>query len=301
MQLNPWFDQKKKRKLALIGDYAIFMLPALALFITLCLVPFFQQIWYSFTNWDGIKPTYKIVGISNYIKVFGDTKYWYSMWFTLKFTFFVTIFTNLIGFFWAYGLSKDVPFRNFMRAGFYMPKIVGGVILGFVWRFIFQNLFPVLGHLLGSEWLAQTWFSTGESSFWALVIVMSWSQSGYMMIIYLAGLTSISDDYLEAAKVDGAKSHHVLTRIILPLIMPSITQCLFLSIVNCLRMYDLNISLTNGNPFRMSEAVTMNVYQTAFSSNKMGLGSAKAFVLVFIIALISICQVALTSRKEVQQ
>ncbi len=293
--------QKQKRRLCELGDYAIFMLPALVLFVALCLTPFFQQIWYSFTNWDGIKSSYDFMGISNYVKVFNDAKYWTSMWFTLKFTFFVTIFTNLIGFFWAYGLSKDVPFRNFMRAGFYMPKIVGGVILGFVWRFIFQNLFPVLGELLGVEWFSQTWFATGESSFWALVIVMTWSQAGYMMIIYLAGLTSISDDYLEAARVDGARPHHVLLRIVLPLIMPSVTQCLFLSIVNCLRMYDLNISLTNGNPFRMSEAVTMNVYQTAFSSNQLGYGSAKAFVLVLIIALISICQVALTSRKEVTQ
>lgn len=291
--------KQNRRTLREAGNYLIFMLPALALFITLCLVPFFQQIWYSFTDWDGIKSSYKVVGINNYTRVFQDSKYWTSMWFTIKFTIFVTIFTNIIGFSWAYALSKDVPFRNFMRAGFYMPKIVGGVILGFVWRFIFQNLFPVIGTALGIPWLAQAWFTTGDSSFWALVIVMTWSQAGYMMIIYLAGLTSISDDYLEAARVDGAKSHHVLFRIVVPLIMPSITQCLFLSIVNCLRMYDLNISLTNGNPFRLSEAVTMNVYETAFASNKMGYGSAKAFVLVFIIAVISLIQVRLTSRKEV--
>jgi len=292
---------RRKRKLREFGNYTVFMLPALSLFIVLCLVPFFQQIWYSFTDWDGIKSSYHFVGISNYARVFQDEKYWSSMWFTIRFTLYVTLFTNLIGFAWAYGLSKEVPFRNVMRAGFYMPKIVGGVILGFVWRFIFQNLFPAIGKSLGIPWLAQTWFSTGESSFWALVIVMSWSQSGYMMIIYLAGLTSISDDYLEAARVDGARPHHVLFRIVLPLIMPSITQCLFLSIVNCLRMYDLNISLTNGNPFRLSEAVTMNVYETAFSSNKMGYGSSKAFVLVFIIAVISLLQVHLTSRKEVTQ
>lgn len=294
-------SQGRKRRLVLIKDYIVFMAPALILFIMLCLIPFFQQIWYSFTNWDGIKASSDFVGISNFVKVFNDAKYWTSMWFTLRFTFFVTLFTNVIGFLWAYGLSKNVPFRNFMRAGFYMPKIVGGVILGFVWRFIFQNLFPVLGELLGIPWLSQTWFATGTSSFWAMVIVMSWSMSGYMMIIYLAGLTSISDDYLEAATVDGAKQRHVLFQIVLPLIMHSITQCLFLSIVNCLRVYDLNISLTNGNPFRQSEAVTMNVYQTAFSANQLGYGSAKALILVAIIALISIAQVLITSRKEVQQ
>lgn len=294
-------SQRRIRRLLLVKDYVVFMAPALILFLILCLIPFFQQIWYSFTNWDGIRASADFVGISNFLKVFKDAKYWTSMWFTLRFTFFVTVFTNVIGFLWAYGLSKNVPFRNFMRAGFYMPKIVGGVILGFVWRFIFQNLFPVLGELTGIAWLSQTWFSTGASSFWAMVIVMSWSMSGYMMIIYLAGLTSISEDYIEAATVDGAKQRHVLFQIVLPLIMHSITQCLFLSIVNCLRVYDLNISLTNGNPFRQSEAVTMNVYQTAFSSNQLGYGSAKALILVAIIALISILQVWYTSRKEVQQ
>lgn len=292
---------KQRRRFRELMDYVIFMGPALLLFITLCLVPFLQQIWYSFTNWDGIKSSYAIVGLKNYIRVMSDTKYWTSMLFTLKFTFFATIFSNLLGFFWAYWLSKRIPFRNLMRAGFYLPKIVGGVILGFVWRFIFQNFFPVLAKITGIAWLGQTWFSTASSSFWALVIVMTWSSAGYMMIIYLAGLTSISDDYIEAATVDGAKNLQILFKVVIPLIMPSITQCLFLSIVNCLRMYDLNISLTNGNPFRMSEAVTMNVYQTAFSSNQLGYGSAKALILVLIIAFISILQVSITSRREVTQ
>ena len=290
----------KKRTLQVL-DYVIFMGPALLMFVVLCLTPFFQQIWYSFTDWNGIKTTYNFVGIQNYIKVFNESKYWSSMLFTLRFAFFVTLFSNFIGFVWAYGLSKNVPMRNFMRAGFYMPKIVGGVILGFVWRFIFQNLFPVIGNMTGISWLAQTWFSTAESSFWALVIVMSWSSAGYMMIIYLAGLTSVSEDYIEAATVDGAPPLFILVKIIIPLIMPSVTQGLFLSIVNCLRMYDLNISLTNGNPFRLSEAVTMNVYQTAFASNKMGFGSAKAMILVLVIATISLIQVVITSRREVQQ
>lgn len=290
-----------KRKTLEALDYVIFMAPALILFVVLCLTPFFQQIWYSFTNWNGIKADYDVLGVANYVKVFSDTKFWTSMWFTIKFAFFVTIFSNTIGFIWAYGLSKSIPLRNFMRAGFYMPKIVGGVILGFVWRFIFQNLFPVIGQLTGVDWFSQMWFTTASSSFWALVIVMTWSSSGYMMIIYLAGLTSVSTDYIEAAVVDGAKSRHILFKVILPLIMPSVTQGLFLSIVNSLRMYDLNISLTNGNPFRLSEAVTMNVYQTAFSSNQLGYGSAKAMILVIVIAVISLLQVALTSKKEVSQ
>jgi len=295
------FSLKQKRKLILIVDYVIFMAPAIILFVTIGLFPFLCEIWYSFTNWDGIHKAYGFVGIENFIDVINDTKYWSSMWFTIKFAFFVVIFSNLIGFIWAYGLSKDIPFRNVMRAGFYLPRIVGGVVLGFLWRFIFQNLFPVIGKLSGIAWFEQAWFTTQESSFWSMVIVMSWSMAGYMMIIYLAGLTTISQDYIEASRIDGAKQHHVIRYIIIPLIMPSVTQCLFLSMVNCLRVYELNISLTNGNPFRQSEAVTMNVYQTAFSSNQFGYGAAKALILVFVIAVITLIQVAITSRKEVVQ
>ena len=290
---------RQKRKFRELMDYLIFLAPALILFITIGLYPFFSEVWYSFTSWDGIHMEYSFVGLQNFLNVFSDMKYWTSMWFTIKFAFFVVAFSNVIGFMWAYGLAKNIPFRNLMRAGFYMPRIVGGVILGFLWRFIFQNLFPAIFELTGIGWVSQPWFTTQESSFWAMVIVMSWSMAGYMMIIYLAGLTSISQDQIEVANIDGAKPHHIVRYIIIPLIMPAVTQCLFLSMVNSLRVYDLNISLTNGNPFRQSEAVTMNVYQTAFSSNMFGYGAAKALILVIVIAIVSLTQVAITSRKEV--
>ena len=274
--------------------------PSVVLFVVIGLIPFFYEIWYSFTDWDGIHKDYSFVGLTNYIQVVtNDLKYWHSMWFTMKFAVCVLIFSNFLGFSWAYGLSRKIPFRNVIRAGFYIPRIVGGVILGFLWRFIITELFPLIGTITGITAFSQQWFQTESSSFWAMVIVMTWSMAGYMMIIYVAGLTSISTDYIEAATIDGAKSGHILRYIILPLLMRSITQCLFLSMVNSLKMYDLNISLTNGNPFRLSEAVTMNVYQTAFSSNQMGYGSAKALILVLVIAGISLIQVAITSKKEV--
>lgn len=291
---------RQRRKLIVIKDYTVFLVPTMVLFITVGLFPFFSEIWYSFTNWDGIHQAYSLVGLQNYLDVFKDTRYWTSMWFTVKFALLVVVFSNLIGFTWAYGLSKKVPFRNVIRAGFYLPRIVGGVILGFVWRFIFQNLFVTFGKMTGIKWFSQAWFATQESSFWAMVIVMTWSMAGYMMIIYLAGLTSISGDYMEVAAIDGAKPRHILRYIVIPLIMPSVTQCLFLSMVNSLRVYDLNISLTNGNPFRQSEAVTMNVYSTAFSSNEFGFGAAKALLLVIIIGFVSLLQVAITSKREVE-
>lgn len=292
---------KRNKKMRNALNYLIFMGPAVLLFTVIGLIPFFYEIWYSFTDWDGIHAEYQFLGLKNYIEVLtNDPKYWHAMWFTIKFAVCVLLFSNVIGFIWAYGLSQQIPCRNVMRAGFYIPRIVGGVILGFLWRFIITELFPLIGELTGIAWFAQSWFQTESSSFWAMVVVMSWSMAGYMMIIYVAGLTSISNDYIEAAIIDGAHQRHVLRYIILPLLMPSITQCLFLSTVNSLKVYDLNISLTNGNPFRLSEAVTMNVYQTAFSSNQMGYGSAKALLLVLVIAAVSLIQVAITSRKEVE-
>ena len=291
---------KQRRRFRELMDYVIFMGPALLLFITLCLVPFFQQIWYSFTNWDGIKSSYAIVGLKNYIRVMSDTKYWTSMLFTLKFTFFATIFSNLLGFFWAYWLSKRIPFRNLMRAGFYLPKIVGGVILGFVWRFIFQNFFPVLAKITGIAWLGQTWFSTASSSFWALVIVMTWTLSGYLMLIYSAGFTAIDATYYEAATIDGASKWQQLRCITLPLLRSTFTRCLFIAINWAMLLYDTNISLTDGNPFRTSEGITMNIYESAFRSNQMAYGAAKSVTFIIILVIISFAQVKLTSRKEVE-
>ena len=213
MQLNG----KTQKKIRNIINYILFMGPAVGLFVVIGLVPFFFEIWYSFTNWDGINAEYQFVGLLNYIEVFtDDPKYWHSMWFTIKFAFWVLIFSNVLGFIWAYGLSKAIPFRNFMRAGFYIPRIVGGVVLGFLWRFIITELFPVIGEATGLGWFSQSWFQTESSSFWAMVIVMTWSMAGYMMIIYVAGLTSISQDYVEAAKSYGASNARIIFRYVLP-------------------------------------------------------------------------------------
>lgn len=193
-----------------------------------------------------------------------------SMLFTFKNTLVVVVFSNLIGFWLAYGLAKKVPFRNFMRAAFYLPRLIGGVILGFVWQFIFLNIFPFLGEKLGWGIFNLNWLGTPSTAFWGLAIVQIWGMAGYMMIIYVAGLTTIPSDYLEAAIIDGATARQQLTKIVLPLLMPSITECLFLSLLNSFKVYDVNLALTGGGPYRSSEAITMNVYTTAFSENQLG-------------------------------
>lgn len=281
-------------------DYVLFMGPSVLMFTCLFLIPVITEFGYSFTNWNGVDPTYKLMGFKNYLRALQDGTYWVSMLFTIKFSFCVVVFSNLLAFFWAYILSKDIPLRNLWRAVIYVPRIIGGVILGYLWRFIFQEAFVQFGNLTGIQWFAQQWFTTPESSFWALVIVMTWSLSGYLMIIYGAGFAAISKSYYEAAEIDGASRWQQLLNITLPMLRSTITRCLFIAINWSMLLYDTNISLTSGNPFRSSEGVTMNIYATAFRSKQIGYGSAKSMIFVAILVVIAFTQIHLTSRKEVE-
>lgn len=289
-----------KFKYRQIPDYLLFMGPSVVLFTALFLIPLVGEIFYSFTDWDGVSARFSLVGFYNYIRVFKDKTYWTSMWFTLKFSFFVVVISNLLAFGWAYILAKDIPLRNFWRALIYVPRIIGGVILGFLWRFIFQNVFVQFGQVSGLTWFSQNWFTTPESSFQALVIVMSWTLSGYLMIIYGAGFAAIPSDYTEVAKIDGASPLQILFKITIPLLTATITRCLFIAINWAMLLYDTNISLTNGNPFRSSEGVTMNIYATAFKSDQMAFGAAKSVIFILMVGAVSFGQFAATSRKEVE-
>lgn len=282
-----------------IKGSAIFLGPTMLLFTLLFLIPLVSEIFYSFTNWNGIDPTFKFIGLKNYLRTVKDATYWTSFWFTIKFSIFVVVISNLIGFFWAYVLSGDIPYKNFWRALIYAPRIIGGVVLGFLWRFIFQNVFVQFGNWTGIKWFAQQWFTTPESSFWALVIVMTWSLSGYLMIIYNSGLAAISKDYYEAATVDGASKLTILKSITLPLLKGTTTRCLFIAINWAMLLYDTNISLTNGNPYRTSEGVMMNIYATAFRSNQIAFGAAKSILFIIVLLAVSFGQMKLTSRNEV--
>lgn len=283
-----------------LKDYLVFMGPAMILFTLLFLIPLVLEFFYAFTNWNGIDATYKMVGIRNFRKAFRDDRFWTSLIFTIKFSICVVTFSNLIAFIWAYILSKNIPFRNVWRALIYIPRIIGGVILGYLWRFIFQNVFVQFGQWSGLTWFSQQWFTTQASSFWAMVIVMTWTLSGYLMIIYGAGFSAIDGTYYEAATIDGANKWQQLTNITLPLLRGTFTRCLFIAINWAMLLYDTNISLTAGNPYRMSEGITMNIYESAFRSNQMAYGAAKSVLFIVILVIISFSQIKLTSRNEVE-
>ena len=291
--------RRKKRTMAL--NFVLFLGPTLLLYLVIEVIPLIMGVVYSFTDWDGIATEIGFVGFKNYIDLFtDDPRFWKSMLFTFENTAVVVIVSNLIGFVLAYNLSKKIPFRNFMRAAFYLPRLIGGVILGFVWQFIFLNIFPFLGEKFGIGVFQLSWLGTPATSFWALAIVQAWGFAGYMMIIYVAGLTAISSDYIEAAVIDGATAGQQLRHVILPLMMPAIPECQFQSLLNSFKVYDVNLSLTGGGPYRSSEAITMNVYTTAFAESQLGYGSAKAIIMALVIIAVTLLQVKLTSKKEVQ-
>ncbi len=281
-------------------DYIIFMGPAVIMFTMLFIIPLISELVYSFTDWNGVNPSYNFLGLKNYQRAIQDETYWVSMWFTIKFSFCVVVASNLLAFFWAYLLSRPIPLRNLWRAIIYVPRIIGGVILGYLWRFIFQEAFVQFGKATGLRWFAQQWFTTTESSFWALVIVMTWTLSGYLMIIYGAGFSAVPHDFYEAAAIDGATRRQQMFKITIPMLRSTITRCLFIAINWAMLLYDTNISLTSGNPYRSSEGVTMNIYQTAFRSRQIAYGSAKSMIFVAILVLIAFTQMYLTSRKEVE-
>ena len=296
---------KRQKLLREAGGYLLFLAPAVILFLALEIVPLFLNIGYSLTNWDGISSKFSFVGLSNYVKLFtDDPRFWTSMVFTIKNSLVVVVFTNLLGLAFALGLSHRIPLRNFMRASFYIPKVVGGVILGFVWQFIFSNIFPAIGQMTGWHVFQLQWLGTPETSFWAMAIVQVWSSAGYMMIIYVAGLQSVPGDLIEAAKIDGANDREILFKIKIPMVMPSVTICTFLTLTNSFKLFDQNVALTAGEPANASEMLALNIYNTFYGRSGAqwkGIGQAKAVVFFLIVVVISLIQLHFTRSKEVQQ
>jgi raffinose/stachyose/melibiose transport system permease protein len=277
----------------------IFLGPMLLAFIAVKFIPLLLSGWYSLTDWNGISSRIAYAGIRNYLSLASDSRYWASLWFTLKFAFFALALSNFLGFVLAYLLVKPMKMKELLRAAFYIPNTIGGLVLGFIWKFIFLSFFGYLFSLTGWKFFGLSWLSTPATSFWAMVIVQVWVLMGYLMLLYIAGLTQIPMDTMEAAVIDGANGFKALIYVKIPLIMPTITRCIFISFLMCMRVYDLNISLTAGNPFRSSESVTMNIYSTAFTESHMGYGCAKALVFIVIVMIISCLQVYFTSKNEV--
>lgn len=283
-----------------IKTYLVFAGPTTFIFFTVVILPFLFGIYLTFTNWDGISGEYSLVGFQNYASVFSDPEFWNSFLLTLKYVLFIVIFINVIAFFLAYLLTSGVKGQNFFRAGFFLPNLIGGIILGFIWQFMFSNVLVYIGKTLGINAFSTSWLSNPNKAFWALVMVTVWQYSGYMMVIYISGLMNIPKDILEAASIDGASGFTKLKDIVLPLMVPSFVICVFLSIQRGFMVYDLNVSLTDGGPYKSTEMISMHVYEKAFLSQQYGIGQSEAFVLFVIVAVVTLLQVYFSKKLEVE-
>ena len=282
--------------------FPLFVLPTLAAFIIGFIVPFAEGIYLSFCKFTTVGNA-SWVGVSNYVKAFSDATFRSAFWFTLGFTAVSTILINVLAFAIALLLTRGIKGTNVFRTVFFMPNLIGGIVLGYIWSMIFDGILSRFDTsvLLNSKY-----------GFWGLVILMCWQQVGYMMIIYIAGLQSISEDMLEAARIDGATNWQTLWNITIPNMMPSFTICTFLTLTNSFKLFDQNLALTAGRPFlqqpdgsviKTTEMLALNIYNAFYAGSGVnrGVGQAKAVMFFILVAAIGLIQLQATRRKEVQQ
>lgn len=289
----------KKLKQSLI--FWAFVGPAFLAFSLIVLYPFLSGVYYAFTSWNGVSGEINWVGLDNFKTLFTtDKQFLNSFWITTKYTIAAITITNLVGFSLALLVTQPLKTRNILRTVFFIPNLIGGLLLGFIWQFIFVKGFVSIGELTGWHFFQLPWLGDANTAFWGIVIVSVWQGAGYIMIIYIAALQNVPQELIEAARIDGAGFWQILRHVIFPLIAPAFTICLFLTISWSYKIFDVNLSLTNGGPFKSTEMLALNIYTEAFVNNRYGLGEAKALIFFLIVAIITTLQVYFTKKREVE-
>ena len=275
--------------------FPIFVAPTLAAFCVGFIWPFIHGLYLSFCQFTTVKNA-KFVGVNNYVRALTDTSFIDSFWFTVAFVIVATLIINVTAFAIALALTKELKGTNIFRTVFFMPNLIGGIVLGYIW----QTLFNAVLLKMGEPLLALN----TQAGYWGLIILLCWQQIGYMMIIYVAGLQNVPPDLMEAASIDGANSWQTLWKVKLPMVMPSITICLFLTITNAFKLFDQNLSLTAGDPAHTTEMMALNIYYTFYAragAAWKGIGQTKAVVFFILVVIIGLTQLRATRSKEVQQ
>ena len=277
----------------------IFVFPLLFTFVVTVIIPLCLGVFYSFTDWNGIKMT-GFIGFANYKAMFSEPSFLWSLLITILFVVLNMVLVNVVAFMLALLCTSKVKGLSFFRASYFLPNLIGGIVLGYIWQFVFSRVFVSIGETTGWSLFEISWLSTPNKAFAALVLVSVWQLAGYMILIYVAGFMGLSEDVLEAASIDGASGWVKMKNIILPLMMSSVTICLFLTLSRAFMVYDVNLSLTGGAPYGTTEMAAMHVYEKAFTSRQFGVGQAEAFILFIIVACISGIQVYTTKKREVE-
>ena len=286
----------KKVKNPIAKYFPIFVLPTLVCFTLFFIVPFVMGIALSFTKFTTVTDITDFVGFKNYVKAFtAGNEFIHALGFTSLFTIVSIITVNDFAFILALLLTKGIKGTNFFRSVFFMPNLIGGIVLGYIWNLLING---VLLKTVGADISFKT-----EYGFWGLVILTNWQLIGYMMVIYIAGLQNVPGELLEAAQIDGASPLRTLFMVKIPMVMPSITICMFLTLSNSFKMFDQNLALTAGAPEKTTEMLALNIYQTFYnrSASWHGVAQAKAVIFFVIVAVIAFLQLKLTNKKEIEQ
>lgn len=289
----------EKKLINRIKIFMIFAFIPLFAFIAVVLFPFVRGLQMSMIEMRGLTIG-GFVGFENFRDAFAHADFWNAFGITFRFVFFSVIITNIVALAVALLVTSGLKGQNFFRIGFFTPNLIGGIILGHIWQFVFIRMVPVIGETLNIGFLSRSWLSDPTLAFWALVLVTVWQSSGYMMIIYIAGLMGVSDSLLEAAELDGANFFQKLIHIKIPLMIPAFTICLFLTLRGSFMIYDLNLALTEGGPFRTTEMISMTIFREAFVERNFGVAQSMAIILFIVVAIFSATQVAAMKRLEVE-
>lgn len=282
-----------------VKQYLMFAGPGTFLFLAVVIIPFIYGLYLTMTSWDGVSLTKPFVGPENFVNAFKDTAYWAAMGRTIIYSAIAVVLINIVAFALAYLVTKGIRGQNFFRAGFFVPNLIGGIVLGYIWKFVFNRAFVAIGSAITGG-TAPSLLSTPQGAMFCLILVSVWQYAGYMMLIYVAGFMSVSADVKEAAMIDGCNPKQAMWRVTVPLMRSSFVQCIFLSITRCFVVYDVNLSLTKGEPFNSSVMAAMHVYNQAFTYKKYGLGQAEALILFIVCAIVGVTQVVIGKRGEVE-
>ena len=281
-------------------QFLMFAGPALILFCMTIVVPFIYGLYLTFTSWDGVSAEKPLVGFANYVSAFKDSYFWSSIGRTLIYSVIAVILVNVVAFILAYLVTNGVKGQNFFQAGFFIPNLIGGIVLGYVWKFVFNRAFVAIGEAISGGKTVPSLLSTTGGAMFCLILVSVWQYAGYLMLIYVAGFMSVSDSLKEAAMIDGCTPGQAMRHVTIPMMRTSFTTCIFLSITRCFVVYDVNLSLTKGEPFFSSVLASMHVYNKAFTYKEYGTGQAEALILFIICAIIGITQVYVSKKGEVE-
>ncbi|WP_319755682.1 sugar ABC transporter permease [uncultured Sphaerochaeta sp.] len=285
----------------------LFLLPVVLAFILIIVIPFLLGMYYSLTDWNGVSPTVTFIGFENFAKILKAPDFIHSFLVTIGFTIINVLLVNLVSFSLSLIVTSKVRFRNFYRAGFFVPYLIGGIVLGYIWQFIFNNILVSIGTHYSIEFLKTSFLSNPSTVIWAMSAVNTWQYSGYIMLIYVASIQSIPKSLMEAASVDGAGFLRNVIHILIPMMANAFTISLFLTLTHSFKQFDMNYTLTNGGPatrfletpVKASQLLAMNIFDTA-SANRMAQAQSKAVVLFVVLVVVSLIQVSANKKKEVE-